>query len=158
MPLAGMMLPIRRALTQTLRDALDVYHNIVYDSIVRIQRLESLGVSLTETVVAVVLVSIGFLVYYLAPLSFIYNNLSMFLNILTTILLGLRRPWRRPWRRRSDLAAAPAAMVVGQVLVSQVLDVYLEKLIVLGIMWGRDRCAGRRGCARPTNRARSGCS
>jgi hypothetical protein len=88
MPLAGVVLPIRRALSQTLRDALDVYHNVVNDTVVRIRRLENVGASLTETFIAILLVVIGFVVYYLVPLAFIFNNIAFFFRVLTVILLG----------------------------------------------------------------------
>ena len=91
MPLVGVILPIRRALSQTLRDALDVYHNVMNDSIIRVQRLESMGASVSETIVAIVLVVVGVVVYYLVPLSFIFNNIAFFFRILTIILLGTSR-------------------------------------------------------------------
>jgi len=118
LPILGMLLPIRRALSRTLRDALDVYHNVAYDSVVKIQRLENLGVSVTETMIAILLVVLGFIVFYLVPLSFLFNKITMFLNILTVILLG---------------------MVIGQVLLTQAFDFALEKLFVYLIMWGPDR-------------------
>lgn len=84
-----MGLPIRRALTKTIRDALDVYHNVVFGTTIKMQKLEDIGLSLTETVVSVLLVVGGFLVYYLIPLSFIYARLDLFFRIMTFILLGI---------------------------------------------------------------------
>ena len=101
-----------------MRDALDIYHNTAFDSIVKVQKLENLGVSITETIVAVLLVVLGFVVYYLVPLSFLFNNIPMFLRILTLILLG---------------------MVIGEVLLTQALDFFLEKFFVWCIIWGPDR-------------------
>ena len=88
MPILGVIIPIRRALSQTLRDSLDVYHNTVNDSIIKVQRLENIGASATETVIAILLVVIGFVVYYLVPLSFIFGDIAFFFRILTLILLG----------------------------------------------------------------------
>ena len=88
MPILGVIIPIRRALSQTLRDSLDVYHNTVNDSIIKVQRLENIGASATETIIAILLVVIGFVVYYLVPLSFIFGDIAFFFRILTLILLG----------------------------------------------------------------------
>ncbi|KAI9140455.1 FtsX-like permease family-domain-containing protein [Paraphysoderma sedebokerense] len=118
LPIVGMVIPIRRALTKTLRDALDVYHNVVFDTIVHIQRLEDIGLSLNETLLSVLLVAIGFLVYYMVPLSFIFNNLGLFFRILTIILLG---------------------MVLGQTLLGQVLQHGLELIALRLCVWGTDR-------------------
>ena len=45
MPMVAMYLPIKRALTQTLRDSLDLYHRTVSDLTVTIMKLEKLGLS-----------------------------------------------------------------------------------------------------------------
>ncbi|KAI9168390.1 hypothetical protein H9P43_007762 [Blastocladiella emersonii ATCC 22665] len=113
LPVLGMLVPIRRALSQTLRDALDVYHNVVFDSVVTISRLRDVGINLGETVVALLFVVIGFLVYYVIPLSFTFGNLGLFFRILTVILL---------------------AMVVGQVLIGQVLQHLLELVAMRIVM------------------------
>jgi hypothetical protein len=84
-----MVLPIRRALTKTIRDALDVYHNVVFDTQVHIQQLAKLGVNVNELLISVVLVVTGFLVYYLIPLTFAYERFDIFFRIMTSILLGL---------------------------------------------------------------------
>jgi hypothetical protein len=88
LPLIGIVLPIRRALTKTLRDALDVYHKVVFESVVQVEKLKTLGFSVTEAIFSFLLVIMGFTVYYLIPLSFIFGNLAMFFRILTSILLG----------------------------------------------------------------------
>lgn len=118
MPVVGLVLPIRRALSRTLRDSLDMYHNVVHDSVVTVRRLSDLGFDFGESFIALLLVVIGVIVYYMVPLSFIFNELGMFFNIMTTILLG---------------------MVVGQTMVTQVFEHYLERGFVYLIMWGRDR-------------------
>ncbi|KAJ3372407.1 hypothetical protein GGF31_001848 [Allomyces arbusculus] len=112
LPLVGMLVPIRRALTQTLRDALDIYHHVVFDSIVTIKRLTDLGINIGETILALLLVGVGFMVYYMVPVAFIFNDTGLLFRILTIILLG---------------------MVVGQTLVAQVLQHVLE-MAVMAIM------------------------
>lgn len=44
-PLLSVYLPIQRAMSKTLRDSLDLYHRVVNEISVSVQRLESLGVS-----------------------------------------------------------------------------------------------------------------
>ena len=151
MPILGVILPIRRALSQTLRDSLDVYHNTVYDSIIRVQRLENIGVSVTTSIVSIILVVVGFVVYYLVPLSFIFNNITFFFRILTLILLGTSaraRASRRDQTARAsahDVGActrgawANSGMVIGQVLITQSFELYLEHGLVWLLIWGRDR-------------------
>lgn len=118
LPILGTLVPIRRALTKTLRDALDILHIVVYETSVSMQKLQDIGLSLTESSVAFILIIVGFLVYYIVPLAFAYNNLALFFRVLTIILLG---------------------MVVGQVLVGQIIHHQLEKLASFLIIWGSDR-------------------
>lgn len=47
MPLAANVGPIMRALSRTLRDALDVYHRVVNEFTVQVIKLEKRGISLT---------------------------------------------------------------------------------------------------------------
>ncbi|KAL7747024.1 hypothetical protein RI367_007637 [Sorochytrium milnesiophthora] len=118
LPVVGMVVPIRRALSKTLRDALDIYHNSTFDTVVTIQKLENIGINLNETIFALLLVGIGFLVYYVVPLAFTFNNLPLFFRVLTVILLG---------------------MVVGQTLLAQILQHALEFIALKLCVWGPDR-------------------
>ncbi|EPZ33956.1 hypothetical protein O9G_003476 [Rozella allomycis CSF55] len=119
LPFVGSIIPVRRALTKTLRDALDIYHNVVFDTTVSIKRLQDIGVSIIQTLFALFLVVIGILVYYVVPLSFIFNLLSMFFRVLTIILLCL---------------------VIGQILMVSSIQPFLERSILSVILyWGSDR-------------------
>ncbi|KAJ3299821.1 hypothetical protein HK104_006755 [Borealophlyctis nickersoniae] len=118
LPLLGTIVPIRRALSKTLRDALDVFRTSVNDTDVRVAKLEEIGLSVTETVVACVLVGVGFLVYYVVPLSFMLQDLSIFFRIMTVILLG---------------------MVFGEILLGQTIQHLVELAAVRLIIHGRDR-------------------
>ncbi len=89
MPLLANVVPISRALSKTLRDSLDVYHHVVSDVFVRVIRLADLGLDLWQTAIAVLMVLVGFVTYYLVPYSFIYNNIPMFLGLLNAILIGM---------------------------------------------------------------------
>lgn len=89
LPFIGIIVPIRRALTQTLRDALDVYHNVVFDTAPQLQSLQRIGFELNETVISLVVLGLGLMVFYFLPLSFILQNNDLLFNILVAILLGM---------------------------------------------------------------------
>jgi len=46
------------------------------------------GLSAWQVTASVLMVSIGFVIYYLVPYAFIFANIPLFLTILNTILLG----------------------------------------------------------------------
>ena len=89
MPLVANIVPISRALSRTLRDSLDVYHHVVSEVTVRIIKLADLGLDLWQTALAVLMVVIGFVTFYVVPYSFIFVNYPLFLGILNGILLGM---------------------------------------------------------------------
>lgn len=60
MPLVANVLPVRRALSNTLRDSLDLYHQVVSDVTVSMTRLENLGLSAWQTMLALFMVVAGF--------------------------------------------------------------------------------------------------
>eukprot|EP00026_Physarum_polycephalum_P001035 Phypoly_transcript_01036.p1 GENE.Phypoly_transcript_01036~~Phypoly_transcript_01036.p1 ORF type:complete len:1168 (+),score=174.37 Phypoly_transcript_01036:78-3581(+) len=118
MPIVANIFPIRRALTHTLRDALDIYHQVRNETNVQIIRLEKLGLDPWQLVLAFCTVFFGFIIYYMVPYSFIYQNFSLFFMIMSGILLG---------------------MLFGLALIAQTIQPMLEKAALLLIMWGWDR-------------------
>lgn len=56
---------------------------------VQVQKLANLGLSAPQTSLAIMLVVIGFVTFYLLPLAFVFQNFSLFLGILTGILMGM---------------------------------------------------------------------
>lgn len=119
MPQVANLAPIQRALGRSLRDSLDLYHQVVSETSVRVVRLESLGLSVWQVALSVLLVVIGFVVYYLIPLSFTFNNLPLFFGILTFILLG---------------------MLLGASAVASTLQPLLERAALKALLaWGPDR-------------------
>jgi len=88
-PLVANIAPISRALSRTLRDSLDVYHHVVGDVNVRVQKLANLGLDLWQTCLSVLMVVVGFTTFYLVPYSFTFGKFALFLNILTAVLLGM---------------------------------------------------------------------
>lgn len=71
-PLISVYLPIQRAMSKTLRDSLDLYHRVVNEISVQVQKLEKLGVSFAQSCNAVVLILMGVVCYYFAPAAFVY--------------------------------------------------------------------------------------
>jgi hypothetical protein len=54
---------------------------------VQIKRLEEMGLSLNQLIVAIMLVFLGILTYYVAPMSWVYKNYTLFFFILNFILI-----------------------------------------------------------------------
>ncbi|EGC28601.1 hypothetical protein DICPUDRAFT_159955 [Dictyostelium purpureum] len=118
MPIVANIAPIQRALSRTLRDALDVYHQVKNETMVKIEKLEEIGLDVLQTILAILAVAVGFTVYYLIPLSFTFRNLGLFFGILTGILMG---------------------MLFGMSMLAQAVQPFLEKAIVFSIILGPDR-------------------
>ena len=117
MPIVANIGPIRRALSRTLRDSLDVYHNVQSETTVRMVKLKGMGLSLTQVVISIIMIVVGFLVYYLIPYAFTYNNFALFLGVLQVILLS---------------------MVLGLCLVASTTQPWIERGVLWLIVWGSD--------------------
>ena len=86
-PLFSNVLPIQSALGKNLRESLDLYHRAASALTIKMQSLKSYGLSLPQLVMAIMLVVLGVLTYYVAPSAFIYQNYELFFMILNSILL-----------------------------------------------------------------------
>ena len=89
LPLFGIIIPTRKALGTTLRDALDLYHSTVEETKITVEKLKSFGLSPLETTMSLLFVIFGFLVYYMIPLSFVFQDFTLFFRVFTLILMGL---------------------------------------------------------------------
>ncbi|KAA0154285.1 hypothetical protein FNF29_02505 [Cafeteria roenbergensis] len=89
MPAAANVIPIRRALTSTLRDSLDLYHQTINEMSVTIRRLSEVGISATQAAVSLVLVVVGFVTFYVLPLAFATRQFPVFLGVLSAVLVGM---------------------------------------------------------------------
>lgn len=89
MPLISNILPIKRALSKTIRDALDIFHQLVNDISVKIVKLESMGFSPFQLVLGITLISVGIMTYYLVPASFLFERFDIFFYIINIILIGM---------------------------------------------------------------------
>lgn len=45
MPIVSNILPIKKALSKALRDSLDLFHRVVNDLLVTVEKLERMGIS-----------------------------------------------------------------------------------------------------------------
>ena len=88
MPIVANVVPIKRALSNTLRDALDIYHQVTSTVRVSVMKLETIGLSPVVLACSIVCVVCGFVAYYLIPMSFTFSDMSMFFTILTAILIA----------------------------------------------------------------------
>jgi len=118
MPALANIVPVRRALSKTLRDALDLYHQTSNDIQVSMLRLADIGLSPAQVALSGMLVLIGFVTYTLLPLAFIFRDFALFLSILNGILLG---------------------MVLGLSLVSQAVQAWLEGWVLWSLLWGNEQ-------------------
>ena len=114
MPTLANIIPIRRALSSTLRDAIDMYHQSFADVKVIMLKLSKMGMSLWQLAISVLMVLVGFTTFFLIPLSFVLRDFSLFLTILNTILLG---------------------MVVGLSLMTSALQSTAERFILWLMLW-----------------------
>ncbi len=109
MPIIANILPISRALSRTLRDSLDVYHHVISDTVVRVMKLEKLGLDVWQSTIALLMVVVGAVTFYVIPYSFIFQNIPMFLGVLNAILLG---------------------MLLGLCIIAQLLQPYVERVVL----------------------------
>lgn len=108
-PIIANIFPIRRALAANLRNSLDINHKHIGEITIVIQRLKEMGLSLPQLVLAVSLTFFGVVVYYGAPTAYLYMNFELFFLILNGLLL---------------------AMIVGLILLFQVIQPYIQLLVV----------------------------
>eukprot|EP00916_Digyalum_oweni_P011718 GHVL01019485.1.p1 GENE.GHVL01019485.1~~GHVL01019485.1.p1 ORF type:complete len:1182 (-),score=200.61 GHVL01019485.1:1132-4545(-) len=89
-PIISNIVPIRKALGTTLRDALDAYRqSAISDLQITITRLKGWGFSPVLFVTSILLTLSGFISYYLIPYTFTFLEFQLFLAILNVILFGM---------------------------------------------------------------------
>ena len=114
-PIISSYFPIKKCLESNLRDALSLFNNKkIGDIIVSMIKLENLGISPSMFIGSITLIIIGTVTYYLAPLSYIFNNLSLFLFIMICILIS---------------------MVLGLIILFQLIVPYIQDFILKIIMF-----------------------
>jgi ABC-type antimicrobial peptide transport system permease subunit len=110
--------PIKSATSTSLRDALDVYRNKDTETTVVITKLEELGIEPWQAALGSLLVAAGFMVYYLVPFSFLFNELWIFFLIFNIILMG---------------------MLLGLCLMTHALQGPIEKVVLFFTIWGKEK-------------------
>ena len=86
MPFLANYLPIKSAMGKTLRDSLDLNKRKGDKFGVKVEKLEDLGMSFNQFVVAILLTGVGFTTYYFVPLAFLNENFTAAFLLLSFIL------------------------------------------------------------------------
>lgn len=86
-PLVSNLWPIRKALSKTLRDFLNIYQRATSDVILKMMKFNQIGISFTTTLASVLLIVLGFLTFYLAPYAYAFSNMGLFFGILNGVLM-----------------------------------------------------------------------
>lgn len=118
MPVISNIMPIKRALSRTLKDSLDLYHRVNDQLSVDVQRLENMGLSLGQSLISITLIVIGIITYYVAPMAFLNNDIQLFLIILNTILI---------------------LMILGFTLLINLFQTFVEKIYLYSIIYPLDK-------------------
>jgi len=108
-PLISSYFPIKKTLSENLKEALSIFNKKISDITVQIVKLDKLGISPAALLSSVLFIVMGFATYYLAPLSFILDDYSLFLLILNIILI---------------------VMILGLIFMLQLIVPYLQLLIL----------------------------
>ena len=87
LPLISNILPIRHALSGSLRESLDIVKQNLTDFKVMKIRLDEIGISPSQLCLAIMLIVMGILTYYVAPLSFLDGNVRFFTFILNLVII-----------------------------------------------------------------------
>lgn len=88
-PFISNVIPVRQALGQTLKNALDKHRPSLDDLEVEMIRLEHQGISPTKVTVSLILISFGILNVYYIPEAIVYKRLQYFLHLVNNELLIL---------------------------------------------------------------------
>ena len=86
-PFLSNIIPIHRALSQTLRDSLNIFHRVVGDISIKVQRLSSIGISVPQTLGAAILISLGIVSFYVAPKSYAFSDTKTFFLVLNVVFM-----------------------------------------------------------------------
>ena len=88
-PLVANYAPISVALGKNLRTSLDQSRRSANEMSIKVTQLSSMGLSLVQLMMAVLLIVFGVLCYYVAPVSALNHDSRTFYLILETLLICL---------------------------------------------------------------------
>ena len=88
LPLVSNIIPIQRALGKNLRASLDANHRgSASEMAIEIKKMEEFGLSIEQLFLAIGLVTLGILNYYVAPTAFLFQRFEVFFGILNLLLI-----------------------------------------------------------------------
>ena len=87
MPMVANYLPIRAAMGKNLRTSLDLSRRSGGEITAKVQRLQDVGMDPVQFGVALILVTVGFVTYYLVPYAFVEGQLSLVFTLLNLLLV-----------------------------------------------------------------------
>ena len=117
-PLLAGIVPVRAAMSTSLRNALDIVHQSSSETTVTMQKLQDYGLEPWQTILSIFMTGAGIIVYYLIPYSFIFNDIPLFFFLLLIILCG---------------------MILGLCMIASTLQSPLEYIFLRVLLWGKDR-------------------
>ena len=107
-PLGANYFPISHALSKNLRKSLDLVNRSNEEIALARTKLENIGISLTQFIIAILLLFLGYTCYYIAPISYLYRQFSTFFHVLNLLLVFV---------------------IVGTVFIATLLQPYLERAV-----------------------------
>ena len=111
-PFVSNIIPVKAALGNTLRNALDKMRPSIDDVEVEMIRLEHKGISVSQILMAIILTTCGIMAYYFVPKAALHKDFQSFLYLLNCLLL---------------------LIILGLTFIAQLVMPYLE-IILLDIM------------------------
>ena len=120
LPLCSNIIPIRKAVATSLRDALDIFRKKVDSFTITMTQMEDLGISPVQLMIGITFTVFGFVVYYFIPMALFYQRMGLFFLIILSVKF---------------------LMIVGMTFIAMEILPYLEKVIVwlIFILRPRDR-------------------
>eukprot|EP00347_Sterkiella_histriomuscorum_P017410 403349482 len=114
LPLISTIIPMKQALGNSLRNALDQFRSGIDEFEVKMVRMKSWGISIDQLIISLTLLLCGGMTYYYIPRAFLNNDLKFF-SFLVNLLLVL--------------------LIIGLIMIAQTLVSTLERMLLNIIMF-----------------------
>jgi hypothetical protein len=109
LPLVSNIIPIKQALGNSLRNALDQFRSGADEFEVKMIRLKNFGLSINQFILAFSLLGCGILTYFYVPQAFLSNDIRHFSYLINLLLVVL---------------------IIGMILIAQAFIAPLEKMFL----------------------------
>lgn len=109
LPLLSNIIPIKQALGNSLRNALDQFRSGADEFEVKMVRLKNFGLSINQFIIAFAFLGCGILTYIYVPMAFLSNNIRSFSYLINLLLVVL---------------------IIGMILIAQAFIAPLEKIFL----------------------------